>query len=75
MFLGGAYDDAAIQGMRDAVGKSKSTQGLVWLRPDMDKPAPPLGPEYGKAMVGRIKERMEELSRDGKLDGDDVFWY
>jgi len=50
---------------------------VPWLRPDTSKPAPPLGPEYGKALVVRIKELMADLQKQGKLDGgeDGVYWY
>jgi hypothetical protein len=42
----------------------------------MEKPAPPLGPEYGKAMVARSKEALLKLQAEGKLDGtDDGLYY
>lgn len=56
----------------------KAAAGLhpvPWLRPDLSKPAPPLGPEYGKALVGRIKVLFKELDKDGKLVEEKVFWY
>jgi hypothetical protein len=48
---------------------------IPWLRPDTTKPAPSLGPEYGKAMAERIKNRLKELMQQGKMGQDGVFWY
>lgn len=72
VFLGGGYTDA------DAEVMMKAAEGIhpvPWLRPDLSKPAPPLGPEYGKAMVARIKELMCELAKEGKMKEEKVFWY
>lgn len=48
---------------------------IPWLCPDSTKPAPLLGPEYGKALVTRIKELLEQLSKGGKLNEENVLWY
>ena len=54
---------------------SAGIKPIPWLRPDMSKPAPPLGPEYGKALVARIKVLLEQLDREGKLEEEKVHWY
>ncbi|KAI0097472.1 hypothetical protein GGR51DRAFT_566543 [Nemania sp. FL0031] len=72
VILGGGYEDAGIEVMRKA---SKDIKPIPWLRPDKTKPAPPLGPEYGKAMVARVKDLLAQLKRDGKMDKEEVFWY
>ena len=73
ILMGAGYDDQAIDEMRAA---AKDSKAVPWLRPDTTKPAPPLGPEYGKAMVARIKETMKDLSAQGKLENNgDIVWY
>ncbi|TKW52965.1 hypothetical protein CTA1_3924 [Colletotrichum tanaceti] len=74
VILGGAFDDAAVAVLRKAVadaqeGGSADVRRVPWLRQDPDKPAPPLGPEYGKAMVARVKEALARLEAEGKLGG------
>ncbi|KAK7417422.1 hypothetical protein QQX98_004541 [Neonectria punicea] len=72
--LGGAFDDEGITLMKEAASQIKK---VAWLRQDTTKPAPPLGPEYGKEMVRRVKETLGELQESGKLtNGEEgVFWY
>lgn len=41
----------------------------------MSKPAPPLGPEYGKALVARIKETFVDLQKSARLDEDVEVYY
>lgn len=73
ILLGAAFNNRDIEELREA---AKGTKDVPWLRPDVSKPSPPLGPEYGKAMVGRIKETVKALERDGKLEGNgDVVWF
>lgn len=67
---GGGYDDAKFKSMKDAcVGKGS----VSWLRPDMEYPMPPLGPQYGAIMVERVKKEIKELVNSGKLGEDGVF--
>ena len=80
MLLGAGYDDAAVEEMREACGELKD--GVFWLRPDTGKPAPPLGPEYGKALVRRIKDVLGGLreEKEGEEEGvkegrGGVVWY
>ncbi|KAI1349195.1 hypothetical protein F5Y01DRAFT_192085 [Xylaria sp. FL0043] len=72
VILGGGYDDAGIEVIMNA---SKGIKPIPWLRPDLSIPAPPLGPEYGKAMVARVKEVLAQLSEDGKMDTEEIHWY
>ncbi|KAI1305519.1 hypothetical protein F5Y03DRAFT_395051 [Xylaria venustula] len=72
IILGGAFDDAGIETMMKA---SEGTRPIPWLRPDLTKPAPPLGPEYGKALVARIKVLLAQLEKEGKLSEEKVHWY
>ncbi|PLB50034.1 hypothetical protein P170DRAFT_508284 [Aspergillus steynii IBT 23096] len=72
IILGAGYDDQAAQVLRDA---ARGLKPVPWLRPDTSKPAPPLGPEYGKALVARIKETFVQLRKRGGLDGDAVVYY
>jgi hypothetical protein len=73
VILGGAYDDAAIESMREACKGCDAK--IPWLRADVSKPSPPLGPAYGPHIVGRAKECMKELVEKGKLEGDGVYYY
>jgi hypothetical protein len=72
IILGAGYDDEATEILRNAARGIKS---LPWLRPDLSKPAPPLGPEYGKALVARIKETVKELQGNGKMEEDAIVYY
>ena len=72
VLLGAGYSEQDIEGMREA---SKDFKRVPWLRPDTTKAAPPLGPEYGQALVARIKETIKELSKKGKLAEDTIIWY
>ncbi|KAF2656415.1 hypothetical protein K491DRAFT_691964 [Lophiostoma macrostomum CBS 122681] len=70
--LGAGYDDETTEQMRDA---AKGMKEVLWLRPDTSKPAPPVGPEYGKALVKRIKETVEAVRERGDLGKGGVIWY
>jgi len=76
VILGGGYDDEMVEEMRKAT-KAAGAPEVPWLRPDATKPAPPLGPEYGKALVARLKTLMGEMKAEGKLGHgtEGVFWY
>jgi hypothetical protein len=67
ILLGAGFDDDAVQELREA---AKGTKSVPWLRPDTTKPTPPLGPQYGKAMVERIKETVKGLEERGELEGN-----
>ncbi|KAK7740828.1 hypothetical protein SLS62_011013 [Diatrype stigma] len=72
VILGGAYDDTDTERMMKA---STGIKPIPWLRPDLSKPTPPPGPEYGKAMVARIKELIPQLEQEGKMNEEKVQWY
>ncbi|VUC31136.1 unnamed protein product [Clonostachys rosea] len=76
VLLGGAFDDNTILLIRTEIARSITSPKIPWVRQDMNKPAPPLGPDYGKAMVARSKEALLQLQNEGKLDGtDDGLYY
>lgn len=72
ILLGAGYDDDAVKEMRAACGDYLS---IPWLRPDTSKPAPPLGPEYGKALVARAKETLAKLKSNGEINQDGIHYY
>ncbi|KAK2002540.1 hypothetical protein LX36DRAFT_568082, partial [Colletotrichum falcatum] len=74
VILGGAFDDAATAVLQEAVSDagarlSADVRTVLWLRQDQSKPAPPLGPGYGEAMIARVREALARLKGEGKLDG------
>ncbi|KAK1983564.1 hypothetical protein LZ30DRAFT_714075 [Colletotrichum cereale] len=74
VILGGALDDAATAVLQEAVAGARAlpfadVRTVPWLRQDPSKPTPPLGPEYGEAMVARVREALARLEGEGKLDG------
>ena len=68
MVLGGGYDDADYDEIKK-VSEGEGMRKVVWLRPDMSVQTPPLGPEYGKHMVGRVKKCLGEVVGSGGLEG------
>lgn len=74
VILGGGYDDAEVE-LLIKVAKDQGGRSVPWLRPDLNKPAPPLGPEYGKALVQRIKELIPQLERENKMNEARVVFY
>ncbi|KAK9431060.1 hypothetical protein V1505DRAFT_385463 [Lipomyces doorenjongii] len=72
VITGGGYDDTAVVEMREA---AKGGSNVPWLRPDLTKPRPPLGPGYGEALAERVKATLKELTREGKLNEDAVIYY
>ena len=72
VILGGAYDDAMVSQMREAC---KESSRVPWLRLNQSTPTPPLGPEYGKALVERIKVGLKELEAKGNMKEDGVYYY
>ncbi|KAF1365863.1 hypothetical protein EJ07DRAFT_150349 [Lizonia empirigonia] len=67
VLLGAAFGNKDVRELRDA---AKDTTDVPWLRADRTKPTPPPGPEYGKAMVARIKETMKGLEESGEMEGN-----
>ncbi|OBS24269.1 hypothetical protein FPOA_04815 [Fusarium poae] len=76
--LGGAFEDADIEALRNAVKAVDGTRGVTWVRQDTTQPAPPVtSPEYAKLMTKRTKDSVIRLHKDDKLDGtnDRIEWY
>ena len=71
IITGGAYDGDKISMMRNACKGSQ----VPWLRNDKSKPAPPVGPMYAAALVERVKTLLADLTKDGKMESDGVYWY
>ena len=67
------YDDDGIAEMRNAC--ASIDRKLAWIRPDMNVPTPPLGPQYGKVMVERVKRCLKELSEKGLMGHDGLYYY
>lgn len=63
--------------MRDACKSVQGAEKVPWLRLDLTKPTPPLGPEYGKHMVGRVKDVLGELKlgEGGGEEKGGIVWY
>lgn len=68
--FGGGYPDDEFDAVRKACeGKSS----VPFLKFDPSKPTPPLGPEYGIYVAGRLKARLQELESQGHFGKDAVF--
>ena len=72
VILGAGYDDADTEVMMKA---STNIRPIPWLRPDMTKPTPPLGSEYGKSLVACVKELLARLVTEGNMSDEEVYWY
>ncbi|KAH8599402.1 hypothetical protein B0O99DRAFT_738272 [Bisporella sp. PMI_857] len=70
--LGGGYDDEGTELMR-----ASCDVDVPWFRLDTNLPAPPLGPEYVKVVIARLKVVMSDMKAEGKLcrNTKGVFWY
>lgn len=68
--LGGAFVETFEDVKREVekqmveIGGSK----IAWCMHDASKPHPPIGPEYGKAVLERCRELLGRLRDGGKLD-------
>jgi len=59
--------------MREAC---KGHLNVPWIMFDKSKPVDvPLGPEYGKVVVGRAKALLKKLQEEGKMKGDGIYYY
>jgi hypothetical protein len=71
------YTDEVIQDLRQYV-KEKGVNSVTWLAVDERIEAPKPGPDgaYGRALVGRLKEKLLELEGKGELgEGGEVVLY
>ncbi|RMJ18057.1 hypothetical protein CDV36_002283 [Fusarium kuroshium] len=78
ILLGGAFDEATIAPLRDAVRATSGSRNVPWVLQDLTLPAPPVGtPEYSALMTKRSKDALLKLGQDGKLDGshNGIEWY
>ncbi|OBT72656.1 hypothetical protein VF21_08575 [Pseudogymnoascus sp. 05NY08] len=75
IIVGGAYGDEQFNEMRNSCAELPGNGGVAWLRLNMSTPTPPLGPEYGKAVVERCKACLKELELGGKLGTDGIYFY
>ncbi|KAF2811594.1 uncharacterized protein BDZ99DRAFT_461616 [Mytilinidion resinicola] len=77
IIAGGGHDDSSVASMQASVRDHKVQ--VPWLRHDPSKPAPPVGPEYGKHVVKRVRECLEQLLAKSPTELDEVrgkvVWY
>ncbi len=71
ILFGGGYTDNDIAAVRKAVAEVDGARKIPWLRVDVTKPAPPVGPGYGAAVVARAKEELKRLEAEGVFDSND----
>ncbi|KAI1322181.1 hypothetical protein F5Y16DRAFT_404750 [Xylariaceae sp. FL0255] len=72
VILGAGYSDDDVADIMKTAG---GIRPMPWLQCDTTKPTPPLGPEYGKTLVMRVKELLGKLKAEGKMDEEAVRWY
>lgn len=68
--LGGGFV-GDFENVKSEVEKQFAQSGgsrVAWCMHDASKPHPPLGPEYGKAVLERCRELLDRLQSEGKLD-------
>jgi hypothetical protein len=74
VLFGGGYDDITIGEIRKAVIGTQGVRKVPWLKADQQKTA--MGPdpgtkEYNESIAPRVREALEKLEREGKLDGNE----
>ncbi|KIX09909.1 uncharacterized protein Z518_00990 [Rhinocladiella mackenziei CBS 650.93] len=72
--LGGGYDDATVEMLRKTVTETKGARKVPWLKADQGKTAagPPPGSEgYPVSVATRVKESLDSLEKEGKLEGNE----
>ena len=74
--LGGAFDDAAVDAMRDAAG---AVGEVVWLLADKSRQSemPPMDDKevFGAALAGRMKASLQQLSVGQGGASNGVFFF
>lgn len=80
--LGGKYEDELFEEIyrnskEDGKKDGDNRRRTPFLRCDLSKEAPPIGPGYAEVMVQRIKGVLGELVEKGGLgeNDEDVVWY
>lgn len=78
--FGGAFTDDMIARLRALVSATRGARNIPWIRVNAQAVGPaPGSPEYAGAVTQRIKETLQRLDAQGKLDvaGEgpgEVFW-
>jgi hypothetical protein len=73
ILIGGAFDDAAVKELRQAVVDAGATRKIPWLHVDHSKPRPVIvgnEAQYGDMIAKRFKDGLNRLRDEGKLDAD-----
>ncbi|KAE8385359.1 hypothetical protein BDV23DRAFT_188318 [Aspergillus alliaceus] len=73
VILGGGYTQTDLEEIR-AASQGEGAKTVAWVKVDPTKSPPslPVGPEYGRAVAKRTKDRLDELVRSGKMNRDEV---
>lgn len=59
--FGAGYSGEEVEEVRRAVKGDNGNGNVAWLRPDMERTAPAVGPGYAEVIVGRVKEALRVL--------------
>lgn len=68
--FGGGYPEDEFESVRQTC---QGEANIPFLKFDPSKPTPPLGPEYGIYVAGRLKARLQELESQGLLGKNAVY--
>ena len=74
VLFGGGYDGVTVEKMRKAATETQGVRKVPWLKADQQKTArgpEPGTKEYSKSIAPRVKEALDRLEREGKLDGNE----
>lgn len=78
--FGGAFTDDMIAHLQKLVAETKGARNIPWIRVNAQAVGPvPGSPEYAVAVTQRVKEALQRLDAEGKLDLEgegpgEVFW-
>lgn len=70
--FGGGYSQDDCAHIREVCAQRGVTRKLPFLVADTSKPAPPLGPEYGKAILKRAKDAILALEVESKMGKNEL---
>ncbi|PGG95814.1 hypothetical protein AJ79_09851 [Helicocarpus griseus UAMH5409] len=76
--FGGGYTDQDVAEIEQAcknAGIEEISKQIPWIRNDLAKPAPPPGPEYGRAVAERAKECLMDLAGMEAAERGGIWWY
>lgn len=71
VIVGGGYGDSDYEALHKAVEEAGLERRPVWLRRGDATGLPPPGPEYGKVIAVRVKNTLDKLGKEGRMDGSD----